>query len=223
MNGLRALQRFARPAPARAVCELCAEPLGPEHRHVVALAEPKLLCACRACALLFPAGPEGRYRGVPEEVRVAPGFAMSEAEWTELGVPVGLMFCFHQSSAGRWAAFFPSPAGATEAAPLGPAWLEFVRQHPLLSSMQSDVEALLVRRQHHGDFEAFLAPIDVCYRLVAVVRQYWRGFDGGDQVRQEIEALFARLRAKASGSGAAALFRAGASPGAAGDRRDHEL
>jgi len=57
------------------------------------------------------------------------------------------------------------------------------------------VEALLLRRLA-GRFECFLVPIDACYELVGRLRRHWRGFDGGDEVRSEIEAFFEGLRAR---------------------------
>jgi len=34
-------------------CELCAAPIAPEHRHLLDLDSRELLCACRACTVLF--------------------------------------------------------------------------------------------------------------------------------------------------------------------------
>ena len=38
--------------------------------------------------------------------------------------------------------------------------------------------------------EAHLVPIDACYELVGLLRQVWRGFDGGQEARARIETWF---------------------------------
>src|SRR5690606_13062507 len=133
--------------------------------HVVELESRRMLCACRPCALLFTehgAG-GGRYRTVPERVRVDPGFTL---EWERLGVPVGLAFFFFSSSLKQWVALYPSPAGATEAE-LPDGALESFSREPLALALEPDVEALLVRRPRGAQTtECFLAPIDACYALV---------------------------------------------------------
>jgi hypothetical protein len=45
--------------------------------------------------------------------------------------------------------------------------------------------------------ECFLVPIDACYELVGTVRMFWKGFDGGTEARERIEAFFDRLRDRA--------------------------
>ncbi|MGH3624681.1 MAG: DUF5947 family protein, partial [Sciscionella sp.] len=66
---------------------------------------------------------------------------------------------------------------------------------------KADVEALLVNRD--GDsFECFLVPIDVCYTLVGIVKLRWRGFDGGTEAWEKIEAFFADLRERSERVGA---------------------
>jgi len=66
---------------------------------------------------------------------------------------------------------------------------------PGLGTLQPDVEALLVHTEHQ-QAEAFLVPIDVCYELVGHLRQLWRGFDGGQDVRRRLEEFFGKVRAK---------------------------
>src|SRR5581483_6939471 len=46
-----------------------------------------------------------------------------------------------------------------------------------------------------GAMESLL-PLDACYELVGLIRLGWRGFDGGEKVRADIESFFARLRAR---------------------------
>jgi len=37
-------------------------------------------------------------------------------------------------------------------------------------------------------------PIDACYELVGGIRQHWRGFDGGEDARLQIDRFFTHLR-----------------------------
>jgi hypothetical protein len=205
--------RPARPAtPAGEACELCAAPVPARHRHLVDPERRALRCACETCARLFRAPSAGaRWRTVPERILVDPGFALTATEWAALEIPVGLAFVFPSAATGRWTAFYPSPAGATESELPLERWLALAAEHPLVAAVEPDVEALLVRgeRGRPGDrYECFLVPIDVAYELVGRIRRRWRGFDGGDAVRRELAAFFAELRARSR-----ALPRAGAAGG----------
>src|SRR2546421_12038437 len=76
-----ALQRFARrpleaaqttqQAVQRAVqeqCELCGEPIPPEHRHLAEVSRREIKCVCQACSILFSRREAsiGRYCLVPD-------------------------------------------------------------------------------------------------------------------------------------------------------------
>jgi uncharacterized protein DUF5947 len=194
VSALRSLQRFARARAAGSRCELCSKSLSFQHAHVLDLTDQKLLCTCRACAVLFIGTSDPRYRSIPEQVRVDPTFVTRESDWKAVGMPGSLAFYFYQSSLERWVAFFPSRGGATEIELSPVAWQRLASGSALIRSMDADVEALLVRRHRDGSFECLVAPIDACYRLVASVRQLWRGQDGGDVLRREIHALLGELR-----------------------------
>ena len=58
--------------------------------------------------------------------------------------------------------------------------------------VEADIEALLVYRRK-GAAEAWIVPVDACYELVGRIRRWWRGFDGGHEVNEEIERFFANL------------------------------
>src|SRR5208283_2325282 len=97
--------------------------------------------------------------------------------------------------------FYPSPAGATESLlPLG-AWKRIVESNPSLGEMETDVEALLVNRVGHArqasPTEYYIAPIDVCYKLVGLIRTHWHGLSGGTEVWLEIGNFFSQLRSRA--------------------------
>jgi hypothetical protein len=197
----RSLRRFLRepPAPPQERCELCATPVPAEHPHLVEPAERRLLCACQACGFLFPE-PGLRYRRVPDRHLVDPGFALTDAQWDELQVPVGMAFFLVNSTRGAVVACYPSPAGATESELPLDAWASGIGASPLAVALEPDVEALLVRRGdagRGGRAEALLVPIDACYRLVGLVRLHWKGFDGGAEAWAAIDAFFDELRERA--------------------------
>jgi hypothetical protein len=196
----RLARRDARAAPPQPPehCELCGEPIEPEHRHLLDLENRQLLCSCRACSILFdrPEAPSTRYRLVPSRRLRLEDFELDEQTWERLRLPVEMAFFFHSSAAGRVTAFYPSPMGATESRLEIDAWSEIEAANPVLAGMAPDVEALLVERSR-GDRRQWLVPIEDCYRLVAVIRTSWRGFSGGKEVWVEIERFFQELEGRA--------------------------
>jgi hypothetical protein len=194
---LASLRRFMRPGSAEAEqCELCGAALGPSHPHLVELARRRLTCACDACAVLFSSQAAGTYRRVPQEVELLPDFSLTDVQWQGLGPPINLAFFMQSSQAGCVQAFYPSPAGATEAAPPLDAWEEIVTDNPVLGELEPDVEALLVNRLGKAP-EYYRLGIDRCYELVGLLRTHWRGFSGGDAVWQEIGRFFSTLKDQA--------------------------
>jgi hypothetical protein len=195
---LAALRRVTRSRPAPRAgerCDMCATPLAADHPHVVDLQSRALMCACRACYLLFTDdSADLRYRAVPDRYLSFAGPGLDEQAWDELQIPVGLAFLFRNSVQDRMVAFYPGPAGATESELPLPAWNRMVARDPRLSVLRSDVEALLVRRS--GPASCHLVPIDACYELVGQLRSRWRGFDGGREAHDAIDAFFARVRAR---------------------------
>ena len=192
-----ALRETAAPPPERQDerCELCGEPLEPSHRHVLDLVERGLLCACRACSILFDrsAAGGGHYRLIPDRSRLIVDFDLDEIQWQAFGIPVDMAFFFRNSSLERMAAFYPSPVGATESALSLDAWGDLEARNPVLETLEPDVEALLVNRAK-GAREHWLVPVDACYRLVGLIRTRWKGLAGGDEVWIELDEFFGELR-----------------------------
>jgi hypothetical protein len=201
---LRALvERATPPAPppartAEEHCELCGLPLPEVHRHVVDLARRQLLCACRACQVLFDHDAAGgqHYRLVPDRCVRVDAFRLDDLAWRSLDLPVDVAFFLRSGATGRVTAHYPSPAGCTESELALAAWGEIEADNPSLARMRPDVEALLVNRAG-GARDAFVIGVDECYRLVAVVRSHWRGLGGGDAVWHELARFFDGLHAKA--------------------------
>ena len=196
---LRRIAARPPPAPAGEVCEMCDVAIAEDHQHVVDVTNRSLMCACRACYLLFTAeGAHLRYRAVPDRYLSFPDFQIGPGQWDQLEIPVGLAFFFHNSALGRTVAFYPGPAGATESELPLEAWTSVVADNPQLRLLAPDVEALLVRTPGRGsaDITCHLVPIDSCYELVGQLRAVWRGFDGGQEARERIDAFFARVAAR---------------------------
>ena len=194
----RLLQKQTQaPAEVEEKCEMCTRLIEHEHPHLVNLEHRTLLCVCRPCALLFesPGAAGGKFRRVPDRRIRAKDFRLSEVDWESLRIPVRMAFFFQNSSLGKVVTFYPSPAGATESLLELEAWRSLSEANPILETLVPDVEALLVYAPRGGGFECFIVPISDCYELTGVVRQRWRGFDGGQDAWADIEAFFARLRA----------------------------
>jgi hypothetical protein len=185
-------------------CELCGEGIGDDHRHLVDTKARNLMCACRGCYLLFVSegAGGGHYRAVPDRYVAFPGFQLSRAQWDAMQIPVSVAFFFFNSELGRVAAFYPSPAGATESELPLDKWAEIVAANPELGTLQPDVEAFLVRASPErgepgrGEAACYLVPIDVCYELVGHLRRLWRGFDGGSEAHEQLERFFATVGAR---------------------------
>jgi len=179
-------------------CEFCAAGIGSEHGHVADLEQSSLVCACRACYLLFTHGQagRGRYRSVPDRYLADPDRPMTAADWDVLEIPVGLAFFLRSSAADEVTGFYPSPAGATQCRLDLAAWDRLAAEHPLLAAMAPDVEAALICRTD-ASVEHFVVPIDACYELAGRMRLYWRGFDGGEQARQSLAEFLDHVRSRA--------------------------
>jgi hypothetical protein len=196
------------PAPAEERCEMCGERVPERHGHLVDVEQRSIGCACTACALLFTR-PGGRYRTVPDRVRHDPDAPLTDAEWAELGIPVGIAFFFVNSAVGHVVASYPSPAGVTECELDLAGWDRLAAAHPLLREPAPDVEAILVVAgaprlagggppgAGQGGVEAFLIPIDACYSLAGGLRLHWRGFDGGAEAQGMLTEFLADIRERA--------------------------
>ncbi|WP_406367077.1 DUF5947 family protein [Streptomyces sp. NBC_00645] len=194
------LKQFTRrPPPAGERCDLCGEPLPAEHRHLVDTSRRSLKCACPPCHLLFtrPGAGQGRFRAVPDRYLTDPGFDLDESDWNRLQIPVALAFFFRNSELDRLAAFYPSPAGATESELDPRTWDAVLGRSRLAELLEPDVEALLLHRGRGDSVTCTLVPVDVCYELVGRMRLHWKGFDGGTEARADIAEFLERITAAA--------------------------
>src|SRR5580704_3333908 len=144
------LRQFARRRQPIERCELCSLALPPEHQHLLDPAQRRIVCACDACAILFHAQGDTKYKRVPRRIRFLPDFQLTEAQWSGLMMPINMAFFFNSSPHGRVIAMYPSPAGATESVLTLDTWDEIAAGNPVLNDMETDVEALLVNRIGHS-------------------------------------------------------------------------
>ena len=195
-NDFAALQGLLKkPAPPLGErCDFCAEPIGPEHGHLVDLTARRIMCGCRPCYLVFePEGAaRGRYKPVPTRYVEIDDLALDDTTWDALQIPIGLAFFFRNSVEKKLLAFYPGPAGATESQLPLDAWEAVLAQHPVLATLASDVEAVLLHRRAQTT-RCILVPIDAAYELVGLIRTSWRGFDGGEEAWRRIDGFFASL------------------------------
>src|SRR3712207_8943250 len=90
------LRRFAKEESGKAAkeeakatqehCDLCGEPIPPEHRHLLEVSTREIMCACRPCSILFDskAASEGRYGLIPARRLSLDGFEMRDRKSTRL-------------------------------------------------------------------------------------------------------------------------------------------
>jgi hypothetical protein len=170
-----------RGEPVLERCELCGAPIAADHRHLLEPERRELLCACRACALLFDRG--GRFLLVPTRRLRLDDLELTDEQWEELQLPVDIAF-FLRGAEDRVRAYYPSPMGATESL--------LTLDLDVLHTLEPEVEALLVDR-HLGAREHWIVPLDDCFRLVGLIRTHWQGLTGGKAVWAEIGRFFEEL------------------------------
>ena len=181
------------PVPEPEHCDLCSVAVPPVHRHLLEMSNRQIACACDPCALRFENVIGGSFKLIPRDTCALPDFRMSDLEWEGMSLPINLAFLFYSTLKQKMMALYPSPAGATESLLPLTAWESLVAANPILCGMQHDVEALLVNRVEEAR-EYFLAPMDICFELVGLIRVHWRGLSGGEELWNEIDAFFGRLK-----------------------------
>ena len=193
MSAFATLRGLARKPEPSEHCDLCGKMVAREHQHLIDPAARKLMCACDGCAVLFSQSGETKYKRVPRRIRFLENFAMTDAQWDSLLIPIGLAFFLKSSTEGRVLAMYPGAAGRAESLLSLDTWTDIVQDNPVLNQMEADVEALLVNRLNRPA-EYYLTPIDKCYELVGLIRSNWRGLSGGAEVWEKIADFFTQLK-----------------------------
>lgn len=203
VSGLRRLSRPPQGSngttggEAAEQCDLCGKSLDPDHRHLLHLVDRRILCTCESCLALRGGEPELRPTGT--RTLWLEDFNLPDETWAALDVPIGLAFFVDSSASGGVVALYPSPAGATESELPAETWRELRTENPVLMSLESDAEALIVNRIAAPPQYA-IAPIDECYRLVGLIKLNWDGISGGAGPERVIAGFFEELRERAAGA-----------------------
>lgn len=192
----RTLLSKAPSAPER--CEMCRMEIEEGHRHLADIESRQILCACRACSLLFynRGASQGRYRVIPERIIDLRPDDLWRHAFEALDVPVSVIFFFYNAAQEQYVGLYPGPAGATECLLSTEEWKEFADHDPSMKDLEPDIEAVIIHSEG-TTFSAYIAPLDLCYRLVGTIRKLWRGFDGGSEARVAIAEFFNALDEKA--------------------------
>lgn len=199
---VKGLRKLARPASAPPIeftpeerCELCPTGLAEDHRHLLHLDERRIVCVCETCWSLRSGDAE--YRPAGGRTLWLADFDLPDDIWAAFGVPIGLAFFLRNGASGVVAGLYPSPAGATESELSLDSWDRLVELNPILERLDPDCEALIVNRLSEPH-EFAIAPIDVCYKLVGLIKANWEGISGGDAVERAVPEFFGWLKAKAT-------------------------
>jgi hypothetical protein len=187
----------APPAPAAGSdeqCELCTLTLAAGHRHLLHLDERRILCVCETCWAVRSG--EAEFRPVGNRTVWLDDFALTDEQWASFQIPIGLAFFMVSTVSGGVIALYPSPAGATECELDLESWQRLVAENPALADIEADAEALIVNRMADPP-KHVIAPIDVAYQLVGVVKTSWEGISGGSATEEAVARYFEGLRERA--------------------------
>jgi hypothetical protein len=200
VSGLRGLARTStRTSPVRPadteVCDLCGVGIPDDHRHLLALSERRIICACEACWAMRSG--EGDYRPTGNRTLWLPGLELPDDLWASFQIPIGLAFFMDSTVTSCVVAMYPSPGGATESELHFEAWSRMRQLNPVLEGLEPDIEGLIVNRLVDPPLYV-IAPIDRCYALTGTIKAHWEGISGGPAVKSAVTGFFERLRAEAS-------------------------
>jgi hypothetical protein len=202
VSGLRGLARPPRPTPPATsadteVCDLCGIGIGEDHRHLLALVERRIVCACEACWAMRSG--EGDYRPTGNRTLWLAGLDVPDDLWASFQIPIGLAFFMKSTVTACVVAMYPSPGGATESELHFESWNRMLELNPVLSGLEPDIEGLIANRLSEPPIYA-IAPIDRCYALTGTIKAHWEGISGGPRVQDAVGEFFDGLRAEATGA-----------------------
>ncbi len=175
-------------------CDLCGLGLAEDHRHLLHLAERRIVCACEACWAMRSG--EGDYRPTGNRTVWLTGLEVPDDLWASFQIPIGLAFFMESTVTGCIVAMYPSPGGATESELHFESWNRMCELNPVLQSLEPDIEGLITNRLSDPPIHV-IAPIDRCYELTGTIKAAWEGISGGPEVPAAVDRFFERLRAEA--------------------------
>jgi hypothetical protein len=203
VSGLRGLARQpargSAPATATAtatdeVCDLCGIGIPSDHRHLLALSERRIVCACEACWAMRSG--EGDYRPTGNRTLWLGELDVPDDLWASFQIPIGLAFFMESTVTACVVAMYPSPGGATESELHFDSWSRMRALNPVLEGLEPDIEGLIVNRLADSP-QYVIAPIDRCYELTGTIKAHWEGISGGSGVETAVGEFFEALRARA--------------------------
>ncbi|HEY6397427.1 MAG TPA: DUF5947 family protein [Solirubrobacteraceae bacterium] len=180
--------------PGAEHCDLCGITVPADHRHLLDLAQRRIVCSCEACWAMRSG--EGDYRPVGNRTVWLPDLDLPDDVWAGFQIPIGLAFFMQSTVTSCVVAMYPSPAGATESELHFESWSRMCELNPILADLEPDIEGLIVNRLSEPPMYV-IAPIDRCYGLTGAVKATWEGISGGAGVDRAVTRFFERLRAKA--------------------------
>jgi hypothetical protein len=200
VSGLRGLARTPAQTPPVAdspgteACDLCGVGIGEEHRHLLALSERRIVCACEACWAMRSG--EGDYRPTGNRTLWLSGLDVPDELWASFQIPIGLAFFMESTVTSCVVAMYPSPGGATESELHFESWNRMRQLNPVLDGLEPDIEGLIVNRLADPPLYA-IAPIDRCYELTGTIKAHWEGISGGAGVEAAVSEFFETIRERA--------------------------
>ena len=184
----------ADPLAGTEVCDLCGIGLPEDHRHLLALSERRIVCACEACWAMRSG--EGDYRPTGNRTLWLPGLDIPDDLWASFQIPIGLAFFMESTVTACVVAMYPSPGGATESELHFDTWSRMRELNPVLDGLEPDIEGLIANRLADPPIYV-IAPIDRCYALTGTIKARWEGISGGPGVEAAVVEFFEALRAQA--------------------------
>ena len=176
------------------VCDLCGIGVPEDHRHLLALSERRIVCACEACWAMRSG--EGDYRPTGNRTLWLPGLDVPDDLWASFQIPIGLAFFMESTVTACVVAMYPSPGGATESELHFDTWSRMRELNPVLDGLEPDIEGLIANRLADPPIYV-IAPIDRCYALTGTIKARWEGISGGPGVEAAVAEFFEALRAQA--------------------------
>jgi hypothetical protein len=176
------------------VCDLCGIGIPEDHRHLLALSERRIVCACEACWAMRSG--EGDYRPTGNRTLWLPGLDVPDDLWASFQIPIGLAFFMESTVTACVVAMYPSPGGATESELHFDTWSRMRELNPVLDGLEPDIDGLIANRLADPPIYV-IAPIDRCYALTGTIKARWEGISGGPGVEAAVAEFFEALRAQA--------------------------
>jgi hypothetical protein len=173
-------------------CDFCGKSVS-KHRNMIKVSEMRFMRACEMCS--FIQSVRGDYKLIPTQIKFLKDFYISEELRMEFIIPVNIAFFVFNSSRNSIVASYPAPSGAIELNLKMETWKKLETINSTIKDLKSDIEALLVNRLEMP-VQYYIAPINLCYKLVEIIKTTQKGVFGGKQTEYAIQNFFRELKNK---------------------------